>query len=159
MPELTLARFILEFSLMNYDLITVSDSKLAAACLYMALRMNKKTGWNKTLQYYSGDFSRNINQSIIEYLVGGFLVNCLNLLLFFFFLPLSFPETFSRTGYMLDEFKEIVPMLNDPLHRKQYDANKTIRNKYTHKLFYEVSKTPLLTNEQLFDGAEAIETL
>lgn len=60
MPELTLARFILEFSLMSYDLITLSDSKIAAAALFMALRMNKKTGWNKTLEYFSGnsiDFS------------------------------------------------------------------------------------------------------
>lgn len=54
MPELTLARFILEFSLMSYDLITLSDSKVAAAALYMALRMNNKTGWNKTLEYFSG---------------------------------------------------------------------------------------------------------
>lgn len=54
MPELTLARFILEFSLMNYDLVTYSDSKIASACLFMALRMSNKTGWNKTLQYFSG---------------------------------------------------------------------------------------------------------
>lgn len=54
MPELTLARFILEFSLMNYELITLSDSKVAAACLFMALRMNNKVGWNKTFEYYSG---------------------------------------------------------------------------------------------------------
>lgn len=56
MPELTLARFILEFSLMNYDLITKSDSKIAAAALFMALRMNNKTGWNKTLQHFSGNY-------------------------------------------------------------------------------------------------------
>lgn len=55
MPELTLARFILEFSLMNYDMITMRDSKIAAASLFMALRMNHKTGWNKTLEYYSGN--------------------------------------------------------------------------------------------------------
>lgn len=55
MQELTLARFILEFSLMNYDMITLSDSKIAAACLFMALRMNQKTGWNKTLEYFSGN--------------------------------------------------------------------------------------------------------
>ena len=55
MPELTLARFILEFSLMSYDMITQRDSKVAAASLFMALRMNNKTGWNKTLEYYSGN--------------------------------------------------------------------------------------------------------
>lgn len=56
MPELTLARFILEFSLMSYDLITLSDSKIAAASLFMALRMNNKTGWNKTLEHFSGKY-------------------------------------------------------------------------------------------------------
>lgn len=54
MPELTLARYILEHSLMNYDVITLSDSKMASACLFMALRMNNKPGWNRTLEYYSG---------------------------------------------------------------------------------------------------------
>ncbi|XP_031638665.1 G2/mitotic-specific cyclin-B3 [Contarinia nasturtii] len=115
MPELTLARFILEFSLMSYDLITLSDSKIAAACLYMALRMNNKTGWNKTLEYFS--------------------------------------------GYKLSDFQSIIPLLNGPLHQKQRDANKTIRNKYTHKVFYEVSKVPLMTNEQLLESIESIETL
>lgn len=55
MPELTLARYILEFSLMNYDVISLSDSKMASACLFMALRMNNKTGWNKTLEHYTGE--------------------------------------------------------------------------------------------------------
>lgn len=59
MPELTLARFILEFSLMSYELVTLSDSKIAAASLFMALRMNNKTGWNKTLQYFSGNESEH----------------------------------------------------------------------------------------------------
>lgn len=55
MPELTLARFVLEYSLMNYEMVPLSDSKIAAACLFIALRMNDKTGWNKQLQYYSGN--------------------------------------------------------------------------------------------------------
>lgn len=54
MPELTLARFILEFSLMNYEIITLSDSKLAAACLYMALKMTNQVAWNATHEYYTG---------------------------------------------------------------------------------------------------------
>jgi hypothetical protein len=55
MSILTLARFILEYSLMDYDIIRLSDSKVAAAALYMALRMNKLDGWNKTLEYYAGE--------------------------------------------------------------------------------------------------------
>lgn len=66
MPELTLARFILEFSLMNYDTITLSDSKLAAATLFMALRMTGQPGWNKTLEYYSGKYqSNNLHTKIL----------------------------------------------------------------------------------------------
>lgn len=57
MDELTLARYILELSLMNYDLITERDSKMAAACIYMARRMYyNKIGWNATLTYYSGKY-------------------------------------------------------------------------------------------------------
>lgn len=110
MPELTLARFILEFSLMNYETITLSDSKLAAATLFMSLRMSKMEGWNKTLEFYS--------------------------------------------GYKLADFAFIVPILNASLHLKPREANKTVRNKYAHKIFHEVSKIPLLTNEKLFENTD-----
>lgn len=56
MPVLTLARYILEVSLMNYALVSASDSKMAAACLFMALRMTHQNGWNATLAFYSGKF-------------------------------------------------------------------------------------------------------
>lgn len=42
MPELTLARYILETVLMDYDLIDVLDSKLAAAALLLAIKMSKQ---------------------------------------------------------------------------------------------------------------------
>lgn len=42
---------------MSYDLIQMSDSKVAAACLFMALRMSRKAGWNKTLEFYTGEYS------------------------------------------------------------------------------------------------------
>lgn len=43
MELLTLARYILETSLMDYDLIDVLDSKIAAAALLLALKMKKQT--------------------------------------------------------------------------------------------------------------------
>lgn len=55
MAILTLARYILEFSLLDYDMIFESDSKLAAAALFIALRMNDLPGWSTTLEYYSGE--------------------------------------------------------------------------------------------------------
>ncbi|KAG1672257.1 G2/mitotic-specific cyclin-B3 [Nymphon striatum] len=54
---LTLARFILETSLMFYDLVCERDSLVAAAALSLALRMKfpeEKVWWTKTLEYYSG---------------------------------------------------------------------------------------------------------
>lgn len=55
MPTLTLARYILEYSLMDYATISFSDSKMACAALMMALRMNGvKHPWTTTLEYYSG---------------------------------------------------------------------------------------------------------
>lgn len=55
MQTLTLARFILEYSLMEYSTILLSDSKMACAALFIALRMNHAEGWNASYEYYSGN--------------------------------------------------------------------------------------------------------
>lgn len=114
MPTLTLARYILELSLMDYATVGFSDSQMASAALFMALRMHggvanlSNQTWTSTLIYY--------------------------------------------TGYQLADFAELVPVLNAGLHRKPRTTIKTIRNKYSHKIFHEVAKVPLLTNEQLFQS-------
>lgn len=42
---------------MDYATIFYSDSKMACAALFMALRMNGKSNvWDKTLQYYTSMF-------------------------------------------------------------------------------------------------------
>lgn len=108
MPTLTLARYILELSLMDYDTIAFSDSKMAAAALFIALRLvGEKEAWNATLEYYS--------------------------------------------GYKLMDFAEIIPVLNEGLHRKPKGTIKTIRSKYSHKIFHEVAKVALMTTEELFE--------
>ncbi|KAI4503718.1 hypothetical protein M0802_001121 [Mischocyttarus mexicanus] len=99
MPTLTLARYILEYSLMDYSTIRFSDSKLAASALLLALQMKDLGGWTPTLEYYS--------------------------------------------GYKVDEIRNIVFVLNEGLHRKHKEALVTIRNKYSHKIFFEVAKLPL----------------
>lgn len=56
LPSLTLARYILEYGLMDYETITRSDSKLAAAALYIALKMLMPANdavWTDTLRYYA----------------------------------------------------------------------------------------------------------
>lgn len=54
MPFLTLARYILELSLLEYSAVFLMESKQAAAALYLALKMTKQHGWNKTLESCSG---------------------------------------------------------------------------------------------------------
>lgn len=105
MPVLTLARYILEMSLMNYEVVTVKESKLAAASLYMALKMKGVSGWTPTLEFY--------------------------------------------TGYKIEDILSTVYLLNDDLQKTQKVQLKTIRNKYNHKIFFEVAKTPLVSNEEL----------
>uniref|UniRef100_A0A1A9WCG7 Uncharacterized protein n=1 Tax=Glossina brevipalpis TaxID=37001 RepID=A0A1A9WCG7_9MUSC len=68
---LTLARYILELSLMNYDNIAFSDSKSAAAALFIALRMlGVDKGWNATLEYYS-DYKLKDFAEIVTVLNGN----------------------------------------------------------------------------------------
>ncbi|KAK5645875.1 hypothetical protein RI129_004339 [Pyrocoelia pectoralis] len=106
MPVLTLARYILEYSLMDYATIFTSDSKLALASLYLALKMKGLQCWNAALEFY--------------------------------------------TGYKLDQITNTVHLLNTGLQRKPREQLMTIRNKYSHKIFFEVAKTPLIKNEDLF---------
>lgn len=123
MTVLTLARFILEYSLMDYATVTVRDSKLAAAALYLALRMTKVCRWTTALEFYSG--------------------NCLTMLVF------TFLYLYSVSGYKLPEIMDAVFLLNDGLHKKPKTPLMTVRNKYSHKIFFEVAKTPLMSNKEL----------
>lgn len=116
MPQLTLARYILELSLLEYSLVTVSDSKLAAAALLLSLKMQNLGGWTPTLEYYSG--------MCASYCVEHcFLFDFCQVLI----LDLSF------TGYKLEEIHDICHQLNDMLHKKPKTAVQTVRNKYSHK--------------------------
>lgn len=61
LEELTLARFILETSLMEYQLIEEPESRIAAAALLLAIKMiavrdgSKQTHhWSRRLEFYSG---------------------------------------------------------------------------------------------------------
>jgi len=56
MPVLTFARYILELSLMEYDLnVETSESMLATAVMYIALKIRGlEHEWQKNLEYFSG---------------------------------------------------------------------------------------------------------
>ncbi|XP_067669093.1 G2/mitotic-specific cyclin-B3-like [Haliotis asinina] len=71
METLTLARYILEMSLMEYSLLSVKESKMAAATLYLALCMKKEGTWTRTMVHFTGyeltelrDLSRQLNTVI-----------------------------------------------------------------------------------------------
>ncbi|XP_064393860.1 G2/mitotic-specific cyclin-B3-like isoform X2 [Halichondria panicea] len=50
----TLARYISESTLQDYQFVVEKPSMVAAASMYLALRMKSLGGWNPTLQHYSG---------------------------------------------------------------------------------------------------------
>lgn len=106
METLTLARFILELSLQQYDLVSESDSLRAAAALWLALKMQSmESEWTETLIYYS-----------------------------------SYKET---------EIYKLAGSLNKMIIKTKGGKLKTVWQKYTHSIFYEVAKTAPLSEEQL----------
>ena len=57
----------------------------------------------------------------------------------------------SFLGYKLDEFAPIVVLLNTILHRKPKDTLSTVRNKYSHSIFHQVTKIRLLDIHALLE--------
>ncbi|CAG2104075.1 unnamed protein product [Medioppia subpectinata] len=94
METLTLARFVLEMSLLEYEIIEEADSRVAAAALLLALRMMGEHNWTETLEYY--------------------------------------------TGYKESELTILMYRLNEILLTQT--KAKTIRNKYSHSIFFSVTK-------------------
>eukprot|EP00088_Acartia_fossae_P009310 TRINITY_DN14499_c0_g1_i1.p1 TRINITY_DN14499_c0_g1~~TRINITY_DN14499_c0_g1_i1.p1 ORF type:complete len:446 (-),score=80.64 TRINITY_DN14499_c0_g1_i1:149-1486(-) len=100
MPVLTLARYILESSLLHYSLnVELSESKLAAATLILAFKIKQIEGCEATLEYYSGHVTKEL-------------------------IPIT---------------KELHAMLQKP----QKENLKTVRSKYSHKVFHEVAVIPV----------------
>jgi len=100
MELLTLARYILETSLLDYDLVDESESLLAASSLLLANKMSNIHVWSKTLEYY--------------------------------------------TGYKVEDLKDLVNRLNTFLSQPVGKGLKTVHSKYSHKVFFEVAKIPIL---------------
>jgi len=100
MPVLTLARYILELSLMEYSVnVDISESEVAAGCLVLAFKMKGIKGYGSTLTYYS--------------------------------------------GFELKELDSMVQKLLTMLQKPAKDNLKTVRSKYSHRVFHEVAGTPV----------------
>jgi len=66
LPTLTLARFILETSLMFLDFCRLSESLIAVACLVLAVRMKKMGDWNPTLEKNCGYSFEEVEPLVIS---------------------------------------------------------------------------------------------
>eukprot|EP00092_Neocalanus_flemingeri_P016509 GFUD01017863.1.p1 GENE.GFUD01017863.1~~GFUD01017863.1.p1 ORF type:complete len:456 (+),score=127.81 GFUD01017863.1:74-1369(+) len=106
MPVLTLARYILELSLMEYSInVDISESEVAAGCLVLAFKMKGIKGYGPTLAYYS--------------------------------------------GYELKDLDTMVQRLLVLLQKPAKENLKTVRSKYSHKVFHEVAVTRVPTTVDL----------
>uniref|UniRef100_A0A0B6YTC7 Uncharacterized protein n=1 Tax=Arion vulgaris TaxID=1028688 RepID=A0A0B6YTC7_9EUPU len=65
METLTLARFILEMSLMEYELVVARDSMLAAAALYIAQKMKNEGTWEGDVVKSSGYTVQDMKYHIV----------------------------------------------------------------------------------------------
>ena len=67
-------------------------------------------------------------------------------------LCLCFPFFFNfKSGYKLSDFAPIVVLLNTLLLRKPKETLSTVRNKYSHKIFHQVTSIPLMEINKLFE--------
>ncbi|KAM8953864.1 G2/mitotic-specific cyclin-B3 [Pelodytes ibericus] len=111
METLTLARYICELTLQEYDFVQESASKMAASCLLLALKMKDLGGWNETLQYYS--------------------------------------------GYQKIDLIPLVKRLNFLLTYPSNEKLKAIKQKYSHRVFFEVTKLPPMDVLKLEDALQS----
>lgn len=157
MSILTLARYILETSLLDYDAIFYSDSKMAAAALYMAYRMfaeherhNNQLNGSATVSSEEEEEGEDNNTNVkpLNNVNNGNKKDTVTA-------TYHWNATLEYySGYKLTDFIEMVIILNNSLNR-QYkgDCIKTIRSKYSHKIFFEVAKINVLNTMELLQGS------
>ena len=102
---------------MEYDLIDERDSKVAAAALLLALKM-KKQSW---VSFFNSLRRKNYKH------------------LFFQDATLTFYSRYEEEQLIALSYK-----LNDVISAPAKSNLKTIRTKYSHRIFFEVAKIPPL---------------
>lgn len=58
-------------------------------------------------------------------------------------------DVFLFPGYALKDILPIALLQNAALHKKPKSAISTVRNKYSHTIFFEVAKVPLIEDSVL----------
>ena len=66
MEVLTLARYILESSLLHYEYVDCSPSKMASAALLLSFKMKKCCEWDSTLVYHTGFREDELKELVIS---------------------------------------------------------------------------------------------
>ncbi|NP_001090491.1 cyclin B3 L homeolog [Xenopus laevis] len=111
METLTLARYICELTLQEYDFVQESASKVAASCLLLALQMKGLGGWTDTLLHYS--------------------------------------------GYQTKDLWPLVKRLNFLITYPANETLKAVKDKYSHRVFFEVAKLPPLDMQRLAEPLQS----
>lgn len=62
---------------------------------------------------------------------------------------------FFHLGYEYKDFACILTVLNRCLHAKPLEQIKTVRNKYSHEIFFAVAKIKLLNFSELFESSDS----
>jgi len=133
MRFLTLARYILELSLQDYNFAHANDSLKACAALYLALKMT--VAHEKYLNDNEGQSNEESKQPMIS---SAHLAST------------EWNATLVHyTGSFLKDFIDMVPAMNTLLKTAQLSKYKTIFKKYSHQVFFEVAKIPALSDEEL----------
>lgn len=110
MEILTLARFVLETSLMDYELLGIRDSKLAAACLNLALKMKNISEWVFLLLYFKLFYNPFLMLKIFQTLTLEYY-----------------------SGYNAVDLENLVLYLNNMITQPTHKNLQTVRTKYSHK--------------------------
>jgi len=129
MKFLTLARYILELSLQDYNFSYLRDSLKACAALYLALKMT--VSYEKIMDAQHEDKSKlTVSSTQLTSTEWN-------------------PTLIHYTGSFLKDFIDYVPMMNALIKTAPASKYKTIHEKYSHQVFYQVAKIPPLQDQEL----------
>ncbi|XP_025031464.1 G2/mitotic-specific cyclin-B3 isoform X1 [Python bivittatus] len=157
METLTLARFICELTLQDYAFVQESASRLAAGCLLLALKMKNLGGWasrhrrkdlcGKEETCRARTTGRILGFAGTEGKRAGSL--CCSL---------SSPDGCKGgqgptleyySGYRAQDLLPLVKQLNFLLTHGRDDRLRAVRNKYSHRVFFEVAKIEPVDTQEL----------
>lgn len=132
MRFLTLARYILELSLQEYDFAYISDSAKAGAALYLAMKM--AANYDRTYKELSPEQQAAQPQIVSTANLSSTEWNA---------------TLIHYTDMFLRDFVHLLPAMNNLIKKAPLCKYKTIFKKYSHQVFYEVANIAPLSDDEL----------